>query len=189
MWRDEIVATLIASWLDGLSAAMCAQEIWEKHGVEFSRNAICGKIFRLGLATRQTTRSVPVQERQSRKGVDDINLRRRLPHRVEATPVQLINPHDPTSIPIDQRKTFAELENHHCRFPYGDPGTAGFFFCGVDGANLLDGRPYCAAHARIAYEKPKSKPFVPYGHIAGFASSGCFVLTNDILPSKEEEAA
>jgi GcrA cell cycle regulator len=35
-----------------------------------------------------------------------------------------------------------------CCWPNGDPGTPGFHFCGVPSA---PGRPYCSAHARIAY--------------------------------------
>jgi hypothetical protein len=36
--------------------------------------------------------------------------------------------------------TFVELEPHHCRYPFGDPKTKEFRFCG---APRVDGKPYC----------------------------------------------
>jgi GcrA cell cycle regulator len=44
-----------------------------------------------------------------------------------------------------------ELTNETCRFPHGDPGEPGFFFCGAPDADLEGGKPYCAQHARRAY--------------------------------------
>ncbi|HUC10028.1 MAG TPA: GcrA family cell cycle regulator [Stellaceae bacterium] len=39
---------------------------------------------------------------------------------------------------------------HQCRWPLGDPGTAGFRFCNEPAA---EGRPYCEAHCRCAYAR------------------------------------
>src|SRR5262245_1257922 len=44
--------------------------------------------------------------------------------------------------------TLEELDDTTCRFPIGDPGEAGFHFCGE--LPLADA-PYCARHARVAY--------------------------------------
>jgi len=44
--------------------------------------------------------------------------------------------------------TLEELDDTTCRFPIGDPGKAGFHFCGE--LPLADA-PYCARHARVAY--------------------------------------
>jgi len=52
-------------------------------------------------------------------------------------------------IPIGQRCSLLELSDCRCRWPIGDPGTADFFFCG--GKPVAD-LPYCAYHARIAYQ-------------------------------------
>ncbi len=43
--------------------------------------------------------------------------------------------------------TFLELEQHHCRYPIGDPKTKEFRFCG---ALRLDNMPYCARCLEIA---------------------------------------
>jgi GcrA cell cycle regulator len=53
-------------------------------------------------------------------------------------------------IPVEQRKQLQELKSHHCRWPYGDPGKADFFFCGGPKIPCLS---YCAAHARIAFRR------------------------------------
>ena len=57
-------------------------------------------------------------------------------------------------IPVEQRKTFLELEAHHCRWPVGEVGTDDFFFCG---AEPLEGRSYCAAHHARAHEYVREK--------------------------------
>ncbi len=43
-----------------------------------------------------------------------------------------------------------ELTNTTCRWPCGDVGAPGFFFCGVPEAALDQRRPYCRGHSRIA---------------------------------------
>src|SRR5579875_586565 len=56
---------------------------------------------------------------------------------------------DLVEIPITQRKTLLELNDRTCHWPIGDPGSAEFFFCGGETVNEL---PYCAYHARVAYQ-------------------------------------
>jgi GcrA cell cycle regulator len=41
-----------------------------------------------------------------------------------------------------------------CCWPIGEPGTKSFRFCD---ANALPGKPYCAAHAQIAYVKVRDR--------------------------------
>ena len=41
-----------------------------------------------------------------------------------------------------------------CCWPLGEPGTAGFRFCG-DGS--IPGKPYCVAHAQLAYVKVRDR--------------------------------
>jgi hypothetical protein len=47
-----------------------------------------------------------------------------------------------------QRRSLLELSTAVCRWPFGDPATADFFFCG---ASALAERPYCAAHCAQAF--------------------------------------
>lgn len=43
--------------------------------------------------------------------------------------------------------TFAELQSHHCKWPFGDPKQPDFRFCGC---TRVEGKPYCAAHVITA---------------------------------------
>ena len=50
--------------------------------------------------------------------------------------------------PVDGQVTFLDLTIHTCRWPYGDQ--LPYMFCGsLDGVE--EHRPYCRAHAKIAY--------------------------------------
>jgi GcrA cell cycle regulator len=49
-----------------------------------------------------------------------------------------------------------ELTDFSCRFPIGDVGSDGFHFCGAHEADVYRGRPYCRAHANIAYGPRRS---------------------------------
>jgi GcrA cell cycle regulator len=44
--------------------------------------------------------------------------------------------------------TLDRLSANMCSWPEGEPGTADFRFCGTP---AVDGKPYCAAHCKIAY--------------------------------------
>jgi GcrA cell cycle regulator len=48
-----------------------------------------------------------------------------------------------------ERATVLTLTEHTCKWPIGDPGRPGFHFCGR-GAD--SNSPYCAEHARLAYQ-------------------------------------
>jgi GcrA cell cycle regulator len=60
---------------------------------------------------------------------------------------------------FDQAKmvSFDDLENHHCRWPVGDPRTDAFRFCGE---TKVIGLPYCAHCAEHAYvnARPSNLP-------------------------------
>jgi GcrA cell cycle regulator len=54
-------------------------------------------------------------------------------------------------IPVGVRRSFMELTERACRWPVGDVGEEGFFFCGTE---AVKGRPYCADHCAHAYQVP-----------------------------------
>lgn len=57
-------------------------------------------------------------------------------------------------IPLQQRKTLLELSDAVCRFPIGDVGEEGFFFCG---GQTNDRPPYCAYHTRLCFTQPQPR--------------------------------
>lgn len=46
----------------------------------------------------------------------------------------------------------AQLQRGSCRWPLGDPRSADLRFCGA--RTVAGGRPYCAAHGRLAGRSP-----------------------------------
>src|SRR3974390_39879 len=150
-WTDEPVETLKKLWADGHSASQIAAELG---GI--TRNAVIGKVHRLGLPGRaKSTSSAAPRQRKARApshmmriGRPAIRGNTALAHayeiETEAEPELLDN-----VIPIGQRRTILELNAQTCRWPVGDPSSGDFFFCG---GNTLEGLPYCAYHSRVAYQ-------------------------------------
>ena len=75
---------------------------------------------------------------------------------INASP-DVSEPFDDEVKPLEmQPKGIFELENNHCRWICGDPRDPAFFYCGADGADLIEGRPYCSWHSSIAYAPARS---------------------------------
>lgn len=154
-WTDERVEQLKKLWTDGLSASQIAAELG---GI--TRNAVIGKVHRLGLSGRAKSRSSaaprprkPRQTHMLRVSRASIRGNTALAYAydldVDAEPEPIEN-----IIPIGQRRTLLELNEETCRWPIGDPATQDFFFCG---GKPIEGLPYCSYHSRIAYQPPASR--------------------------------
>ena len=152
-WTDERVEMLKKLWADGLSASQIAAELG---GI--TRNAVIGKVHRLGLSGRAKSpssaaprpRKPRVHSHMLRVSRPSIRGNTALAHAyeldVEPEPELLDN-----VIPLGQRRTLLELTEETCRWPIGDPGQPDFFFCG---GQTITGLPYCAYHSRVAYQAP-----------------------------------
>ena len=152
-WTDERVELLKKLWQDGLSASQIAAELG---GV--TRNAVIGKVHRLGLSGRgQPTTSIKRQRRaqapaprpRTRQTVTIGNLA--LQTNIEALAEPDVQPRRNVVVPIAKRLTIEMLTERTCKWPIGDPGNHDFHFCGNDS---LDGVPYCEYHAGVAYQTP-----------------------------------
>jgi GcrA cell cycle regulator len=151
-WTDERVETLKKLWADGLSASQIAAELG---GI--TRNAVIGKVHRLGLSGRAKSPSSaaprprkarPHSQHMLRVSRPSMRGNTALAHSyeldVEPEPELVDN-----VIPLGQRRTLLELTEDTCRWPIGDPGHADFFFCGGQSIASL---PYCTYHSRVAYQ-------------------------------------
>jgi GcrA cell cycle regulator len=150
-WTDERVETLKKLWSDGLSASQIAAELG---GV--TRNAVIGKVHRLGLSGRAKSPSSAAPRprkprahshllRASRPSIrGNTALAHSYDFDIEPEPELIDN-----VIPLGQRRSLLELTEETCRWPIGDPGQADFFFCG---GQAITGLPYCAYHSRVAYQ-------------------------------------
>ena len=137
-WTDERVELLKKLWQDGLSASQIAKQLG---GV--TRNAVIGKVHRLGLSGRATP---------SKPQRTTFKAPRRIAEPVSSSPVP------PTPVRyVDEAPgtaTVLTLGAHMCKWPIGDPSMDNFTFCG---RRSEETGPYCHEHATIAYQPVQTK--------------------------------
>lgn len=158
-WTDERVDLLKKLWSEGLSASQIAGELG---GV--TRNAVIGKVHRLGLSGRAkapqpqaarpkkpATRPATTTGRTS-GGPVSIGA---VALKADAVPVARPQAAPQPAIyslseePLIANASVLQINEQTCKWPIGDPGRPDFFFCGRKSDS---GIPYCAYHARIAYQ-------------------------------------
>jgi GcrA cell cycle regulator len=150
-WTDVRVELLKKLWADGLSASQIAGELG---GI--TRNAVIGKVHRLGLSGRAKAPSSSMPRQRKPRAPSMYRAPRPMMrgNTALAMPAYDYEPEPEPElleniIPIGQRCSLLELDNEKCHWPIGDPGQPDFFFCGgKTGAGI----PYCGYHARIAYQ-------------------------------------
>jgi GcrA cell cycle regulator len=108
-----------------------------------TRNAVIGKVHRLGLAGRAgPTRAERPRSMSSRSVV-----------RI-AVPEPEIIEEDPVVLEDGKFATVLTINDQMCRWPIGDPAENEFHFCG---RKPKTGSPYCEAHARKAYQPQQQR--------------------------------
>lgn len=162
-WTDERVERLKTLWSEGLSASQIAAELGS-----VTRNAVIGKVHRLGLSGRakpQVQASRPAQAPRLKTSAPAVRPSQPAPR--PARPITVGNvvvksieaPETSTAVAVApsheaepiafERMSILNLTEQTCKWPIGDPGRPDFFFCGRKSDS---GIPYCAYHARIAYQ-------------------------------------
>lgn len=140
VWTDERVAKLKQLHAENYSFSAIGEALG---GV--SRNACIGKAKRLGLPERRKSWR-PSKKTLPWRRVRVSPIVGLLPdEQFEAAPLPTEFPAE--AIPLAQRKTFAQLQWHHCRFIYGSPASGDFFYCG--GTKYAGS--YCAYHHAITH--------------------------------------
>jgi GcrA cell cycle regulator len=168
-WTDERVEHLKKMWLEGLSASQIAGVL--AHGI--TRNAVIGKVHRLGLSGRVKSPSpAPARARAKTRAEDEAvgqGLGQAPGHvapishgnlalSAETRPAPAPAPRSSSEevvVPISQRVSIMELRESMCRWPLGDPSSPDFRYCGSK--NQTGSGPYCAHHARIAYQPAQDR--------------------------------
>ncbi|WP_398484736.1 GcrA family cell cycle regulator [Tardiphaga sp.] len=150
-WTDDRVEQLKKLWEGGLSASQIAAELGN-----VTRNAVIGKVHRLGLSGRaKSPSSAAPRPRKPRPAQQMVRMPRPVArgNTALAHDYQVEMEPDPISvdnvIPISQRLQLVELNDATCHWPVGDPASTDFYFCG---GKAVAGAPYCAHHSRIAYQ-------------------------------------
>ena len=155
-WTDERVELLKKLWADGLSASQIAGELG---GI--TRNAVIGKVHRLGLSGRAKAPSSSVPRQRKPRAPSAFRAARPITrgntalahHALAYLDVEPEPDPEPefldNIIPIGQRCSILQLTDATCHWPIGDPSSAEFFFCG---GKTVASLPYCAYHCRMAYQ-------------------------------------
>ncbi|MCA0400065.1 MAG: GcrA cell cycle regulator [Proteobacteria bacterium] len=148
-WDDNRIEQLKKLWSEGLSASQIAAELG---GV--TRNAVIGKVHRLGLSGR--AKAKPASVARPRKVVRNtmrtsvVSARGNLAVvEMVDTEIEIMPVRENVVIPMSKRISIMELREGVCRWPMGDPLQADFAYCGADCGG---GKTYCDAHARIAFQ-------------------------------------
>lgn len=163
-WNDETIAEASCGWIAGVTAQVIANRLNKMTGAtlpgqKVTRNAVIGKVYRLGLPKRKSGEN-PIKmsqvkaerEKRKRKPAEPKSF---APPKQSRFGLFLMHASErklpmPPAAPTDvARLAFADLKPHHCRFPVGHPGETNFGFCG---ASKVDGLPYCEHHAKRCYE-------------------------------------
>lgn len=139
-WTDDRVEVLSKLWRDGLSASQIARDLG--HGI--TRNAVIGKVHRLGLTGRAAPH-VPgagrADQRRERKG----RLSRR-PQPIRRLPPSLAVASE-RELPATGLASVVSVRWGQCRWPMGEPGSDDFCLCGRPSARGA----YCGPHGALAY--------------------------------------
>lgn len=156
-WTDDRVELLKKLWAEGLSASQIAGQLG---GV--TRNAVIGKVHRLGLSGRATTSRVKPNRARKHKTQRQPNTPRLGLFSSNNTAMRSLTtgteaPREEPfrsqfvelDIPVDERVDLVDLKESQCRWPIGDPQDQQFHFCGKSKA---EGGPYCQYHAEIAFQ-------------------------------------
>ena len=151
-WTDEVIERLKAFWAEGHSTA----EIGRRMGV--SKNAVVGKAHRLALDARPS----PIRRTPAGDAPRRPTIRRTmgptlppLSAPVEAQP--LPSPPPPVRAAAPVLRAVSRAPGGRvipCCWPIGEPGTRNFRFCDAESAA---GKPYCSAHAALAYVKIRDR--------------------------------
>ena len=169
-WTDERIKQLRQLWSEGQSASKIAEKLG---GV--TRNAVIGKIHRLGLSNRSenSEKKIITKKRGRPAKVKNTDNFQKQADNGKNKDFSQINSDkfddlhvdglegDKNMLPAATLANIAELEENAkklnlmeltertCKWPIGDPATENFWFCGHPSEQ---GKPYCSTHVSIAFQ-------------------------------------
>ena len=137
-WNQQKVDDLKKLWNEGVATSRIGEQLG------FTKNAVIGKAFRLGLERRQNSRKKTTQS----QSISSVTM-----YRETSTPghSQIAQKKEVTR----RREKFSFKKSivgtgsfKSCQWPIGDPLEEGFHYCG--GQNIPT-KPYCIEHYKKAY--------------------------------------
>lgn len=175
-WTDERVDQLKKMWAEGQSASQIAKELG---GV--TRNAVIGKVHRLGLSNRAGSAPAKPEKKTAKADAPAAKASAKAQPKAPETPPRPVVPHRKPIITAGQplppqpsaneispealasvrevekkskKISLMELTERTCKWPVGDPATEDFWFCGLP---VQQGKPYCEAHVGVAFQPMSSR--------------------------------
>ena len=137
-WNQQKVDDLKKLWNEGVATSRIGEQLG------FTKNAVIGKAFRLGLERRQNSRKKNTQS----QSVSSVTMYREtnVPGNSQISPKREVT---------RRREKFSFKKSivgtgsfKSCQWPIGDPLEEGFHYCG--GQNIPT-KPYCIEHYKKAY--------------------------------------
>ncbi len=145
-WRALVRRDLRRMWRSGMSARQIAEALNERHGLTLTRNAVIGKLWRMGLRheARQDT-----QRRRRRRAVPTTRRQR---HQPAPRPAPAPERKQSAPAPVPTRRGVTDimrLKPGMCRWVDGD--RSAWVWCGAP----TDGGSWCEEHRAIVFRKAK----------------------------------
>jgi GcrA cell cycle regulator len=159
-WTPARIDQLKQLWSEGKSASQIASIMGGT-----TRNAVIGKVHRLGLGGRKTVATArrvkpapaPASIGAPRPAAPSAaQVRKRLTPSgfAPAEPIEPMPEPEPLELGDGSGATILTLTDRMCKWPIGDPRSPEFHFCGRPvGASSS----YCAYHMRMAYLAPNKR--------------------------------
>lgn len=148
-WTDALVDEVIRLWLDKKSARDISN-LFLARGLHISRNAVIGKIHRLGLLRAKVTVCPPMPRSPTpfRPAAQSKPKPTRQPGSVKIVPA-LVENISPLRLPL------LDLDRGQCRFECTDAESAAdYLFCGLPVAECSS---YCPTHKAITWVAPRPR--------------------------------
>lgn len=146
-------------WYPKMKTADVAGLINRETGSRLNRNQVIGKAHRMGLvAFKPQAATVPKGTKQSvgariRRRFK-INAPRSTAMSLGTIGVECDHPFNDETTPLKMNPMGynEDWPNDRCRWTCGDPKLPDFYFCGSDdGVDVIERRPFCKFHSRMAY--------------------------------------
>jgi|SRR5579871_2231283 len=152
-WTDEITAFAKDRYEAGLSAQGVTDALNRTFGADFTRNAIIGKLVRIGVLGGKNPRRVaaaqkPIQPKPAQQPKPRFGHLPPLPKGEPVPPPPPFIPRVVDTSPLNL--SLLDLTDDTCKFECsGQDNPALYVFCGHA---TFGGTPYCARHAKLAYQ-------------------------------------
>lgn len=160
-WTEDRVNMLKKLWSEGYSASQIAKALGET-----TRNAVIGKVHRLGIAERVATPKLQTKKVQQEKSAvtrapaKPVKAKPRKAPLVHRNENQILRPEQSETVPTrmelwaERPISLLELTLHTCRWPVGDPAHDDFHFCG---GKVTTSDVYCDVHKKVAYQPARKR--------------------------------